>query len=216
MGELMKFSLLDEKNSNLLIFPVAPEELTVSTNTETISYSTLKLGTVEIPRGRKPISITWRGILPSARQGMPYLESVMNPNDIVKKIIKMQDEEKKMRLIITDTEWNIPVFVSNFDPVYSGGLGTISYTITLTELREMLIKVSSQVKTANVPKRPVSKPKSKTYTVKKGDNLWNIAKKYTGKGARWTELWVINKSRSRSKNPNLIYPGEVFLVPKGW
>lgn len=31
-----------------------------------------------------------------------------------------------------------------------------------------------------------------TYTVKRGDCLWNIAKRYLGSGTRWTELADIN------------------------
>lgn len=56
-----------------------------------------------------------------------------------------------------------------------------------------------------------SAPKAKTYTVKKGDSLWAITKRYTGNGARYNELY--NANRSIIKNPNLIYPGQVLTLP---
>ena len=56
-----------------------------------------------------------------------------------------------------------------------------------------------------------SAPKAKTYTVKSGDCLWNIAKKYTGNGAKYTELYNANKGVI--KNPNLIYAGQVLTLP---
>ena len=55
------------------------------------------------------------------------------------------------------------------------------------------------------------KPKTKSYTVKKGDCLWNIAKKYYGNGAQYTKIYNANKGKI--KNPNLIYPGQVLTIP---
>ena len=53
--------------------------------------------------------------------------------------------------------------------------------------------------------------KKKTYTVKKGDSLWNIAKKYYGKGSEYTKIYNANKDKI--KNPNSIYPGQVLTIP---
>ena len=53
---------------------------------------------------------------------------------------------------------------------------------------------------------------SDTYIVKKGDCLWNIAKKYYNKGASYTKIF--NANRDQIKNPNLIYPGQVLTIPK--
>lgn len=49
-----------------------------------------------------------------------------------------------------------------------------------------------------------------TYTVKKGDCLWNIAKSQLGNPYRWTEIADLNKI-SRS-NP-IIYPNQVLTLP---
>lgn len=51
-----------------------------------------------------------------------------------------------------------------------------------------------------------------TYTIVKGDNLWNIAKKYLGSGTRYMEIYNLNKSILKS--PSLIYPGQVIKLPK--
>ena len=53
---------------------------------------------------------------------------------------------------------------------------------------------------------------AKTYTVKAGDCLWNIAKKFYGKGGDYTKIYNANKGTIGS-NPNLIYPGQVFTIP---
>ena len=54
-------------------------------------------------------------------------------------------------------------------------------------------------------------PKHTTYTVVAGDCLWNIAKKFLGNGARYTEIYDLN--RDKIKNPNLIYVGQVLVMP---
>lgn len=60
------------------------------------------------------------------------------------------------------------------------------------------------------PAKKPAKP-NRYYTVKKGDTLWGIAKKYYGNGAKYTKIYNANKSKI--KNPNLIYPGQKFLIP---
>lgn len=71
-----------------------------------------------------------------------------------------------------------------------------------------VVKKTATVKTT----RPATTaPKVRTYTVKKGDTLWGIAKKYYGNGAKYTQIYNANKDKI--KNPNLIYPGQVFTIP---
>lgn len=53
---------------------------------------------------------------------------------------------------------------------------------------------------------------SGTYTVVKGDCLWNIAKKFYGNGADYTKIYNANVGVIGS-NPNLIYPGQVLTIP---
>jgi len=50
-----------------------------------------------------------------------------------------------------------------------------------------------------------------TYTVVKGDNLWDLAIKYYGDGLRYADIFSANASQIR--NPNLIYIGQIFVVP---
>lgn len=59
------------------------------------------------------------------------------------------------------------------------------------------------------------------YTVVKGDNLWNIAKKYYGNGAQYVRIFNANRvgvrradgSNGMISNPNLIYPGWRLIIP---
>lgn len=56
-----------------------------------------------------------------------------------------------------------------------------------------------------------SKPSGQNYTVRSGDCLWNIAKKFYGNGSQYTKIY--NANRDKIKNPNLIYPNQVLWIP---
>lgn len=65
---------------------------------------------------------------------------------------------------------------------------------------------------ANNTKPKVDPPKqTKTHTVKKGDTLWAISKKYYGKGSDYPKIFNANKDKL--KDPNKIYPGQVLTIP---
>lgn len=56
-----------------------------------------------------------------------------------------------------------------------------------------------------------SKPSGQNYTVRSGDCLWNITKKFYGNGSQYTKIY--NANRDKIKNPNLIYPNQVLWIP---
>lgn len=55
---------------------------------------------------------------------------------------------------------------------------------------------------------------AQSYTVAKGDCLWNIAKKFYGNGSKYSVIYNANKGVVGG-NPNLIYPGQVLTIPAG-
>ena len=55
----------------------------------------------------------------------------------------------------------------------------------------------------------------KKYTIKKGDTLSGIAKRYYGSAALYTEIWNHNKGHLKGSNANRIYPGEILYLNTG-
>jgi nucleoid-associated protein YgaU len=49
--------------------------------------------------------------------------------------------------------------------------------------------------------------------IKRGDSLWRISREMYGHGVRYSTIYQANKDQIR--NPNRIYPGQVFMVPQG-
>ncbi|MCC5977161.1 MAG: LysM peptidoglycan-binding domain-containing protein [Salinarimonas sp.] len=54
-------------------------------------------------------------------------------------------------------------------------------------------------------------PELSTALVERGDSLWRISRQVYGRGIRYTEIFEANQDQIR--NPNLIYPGQVFVLP---
>ena len=53
---------------------------------------------------------------------------------------------------------------------------------------------------------------SSSVIIRKGDNLWRISRRILGRGIRYSTIYQAN--REQIKNPNLIFPGQIFSVPE--
>lgn len=64
-----------------------------------------------------------------------------------------------------------------------------------------------------VPAVPAVPPAAfaETYTVSAGDTLWGIAAKTLGSGAKWNAVYEAN--RASVADPNLIYAGQMLVIP---
>ena len=61
------------------------------------------------------------------------------------------------------------------------------------------------------PSSAVVVPKISTTTVSRGDNLWRLSQVSYGAGMRYAVIYKANRGQIR--NPNLIYPGQVLVLP---
>lgn len=91
--------------------------------------------------------------------------------------------------------------------------GTKTVTVQESPAPAQSTPAPSQPQTVAVEKErdTSTAPQAKTYTVKKGDTLWAIAKKYYGAGAQYSKIYEANTDKI--SNPNLIYVGQVLTIP---
>lgn len=201
--------------------PVLPAKLNVSSPGKNERVTVLELGEVLLLRKKGLRILSWESFFPVSKA--PYTTGqVRDPVSIIQAIQKARDKETPVRFLITGTDLdvNIRMGIDSFEyEERSGELGDLYYTIKLYEWKDISpkrivlpVKKEEPAKTQE-PERP-GKPEqtSKTYTVKPGDCLWNIAKAIYGKGSDYTKIYNANKGVIGS-NPNLIYAGQVFTIP---
>lgn len=201
--------------------PVLPAKLNVSSPGKNERVTVLELGEVLLLRKKGLRILSWESFFPVSKA--PYtVGQIRDPVSIVQAIQKARDQKSPVRFLITgtDLDCNLRMGIDSFEyEERSGELGDLYYTIKLYEWKDIspkrivLPEKKEEPAKTQEPERP-GKPEqtSKTYTVKPGDCLWNIAKAIYGKGSDYTKIYNANKGVIGS-NPNLIYPGQVFTIP---
>jgi LysM repeat protein len=98
----------------------------------------------------------------------------------------------------------------------SGAMAAAPAFVSAPQLHTALADPSPHPVTAHLdavvqPATPAA-PAGRTYTVRSGDTLSGIAFRYYGHARDWHGLYRVN--RSKVKDPDLIFAGEVLAVPK--
>ena len=201
--------------------PVLPAKLNVSSPGKNERVTVLELGEVLLLRKKGLRILSWESFFPVSKA--PYtVGQIRDPVSIVQAIQKARDQKSPVRFLITgtDLDCNLRMGIDSFEyEERSGELGDLYYTIKLYEWKDIspkrivLPEKKEEPAKTQEPERPgTPEQTSKTYTVKPGDCLWNIAKAIYGKGSEYTKIYNANKGVIGS-NPNLIYPGQVFTIP---
>lgn len=203
--------------------PVLPAKLKVTSPGKNETTTVLELGEILRLRKKGLRTVAWDSFFPS--HAAPYVTGqITTPIEIVKAIQAARDTLTPIRFLIigTDLDINVRMGIETFDyEERSGELGDLYYSIKLSEWKDhsprkiVLPPEPAKPAQAKEPERPGTPPaaaEKKTYTVKSGDCLWNIAKKFYGKGSDYTKIYNANKG-TIGKNPNLIYPGQVLTIP---
>lgn len=100
--------------------------------------------------------------------------------------------------------------------------GGCDFDMEIKEIRTANSAYRSSITTATTTKQITStktKSTSKYHTVKSGDCLWNIAKKYYGDGTKYKKIYDANKTMLDKKNKGknvdkyTIYVGQKIIIP---
>ena len=200
-----------------LRLPVLPETIKVSMGTNDQSVDIAGLGEILVAQSRPATEFSFSSFFPKAAFPGIAVKTITNPTTLKNRLTKWKNSDKPVHFIVTGAGIDVYCRITKFDPSESGGdVGTIAYDITLKEYREPKVrKVNVKNGKATVSSnnsRVDNTTAPQTYTVKKGDCLWSIAKRFYGSGSKYKIIKEANKSIIG--NSNYIYPGQVFVIPK--
>ncbi len=227
---------------NKIKFPVLPDKITIKNGGQNTSVNIVGLGEITIRRDRKAFSYSFSSFLPAKSfpgintsrvvttkkvktknkkktKEKTEINDTPKPRTIIKKINSWKEKKQPVHFIITGGLVDCYCTIENFNYEEAGGdVGTYQFSIELKEYREVEVRKIKKKKKKSRPtkkktaKRTNSKAVPDTYIVKKGDCLYNLAKKFYGDGAKSTKIYNANKKVIGS-NPNKIYPGQVLKIP---
>ncbi|MCM1045644.1 MAG: phage tail protein [Candidatus Gastranaerophilales bacterium] len=116
---------------------------------------------------------------------------------------------------VGDNPYVITSIVETFKALHVDGRPIkISFQLTLKEYANQVaaIDIIPPARQLGDGIQTAKATSSDTYVVVKGDCLWNIARKFYGSGQEHTRIY--NANTGQIKDPNLIYPGQVLIIPK--
>lgn len=207
--------------------PVNPEELTINTSNNNETSENVGIGEVNDIGFKKLKSLNISTFLAS------YPTSYTNTNGSFREPVyyvnffrMIQKERKPFRLIVTDLDINMMVSLEKFNYTYKFGTDDIDIELDLLEYRTHNIRIFNDYeynnligRTGNVGSNSNNSRLNErsiptNYTVKKGDSLYLIARRFYGDGNKWRTIYNYqNNKRIIGGNPNLIYPGQKLILP---
>lgn len=217
---------LDEKNmiQDALVFPVNPEELSVNRKTRFESYSLIKGGNIDIPNGNELTAVSWSAFFPGAGIKNISVFTWAEPQYFTMKLLEWKANGTKLRLLATETPINIDVYIDEYNTKYRDGTGTHYYDITFRQAKDLKIKfeIDTEAQTRYQQQQVVTgeqtqasrpqPPQQKTYKIVAADSWWKIAQKVLSNGARYMEIYNLNKDKYRGTG-QMLQVGDVIKIP---
>lgn len=209
---------------NGVLLPVNPlDDITVQIKSDNKTYTSIALGEISRIGRPKLKSIKIKSLFTDQVYPFTSTSSAQSTRSYVDMIELCMSNQQTARLIIIGDgiDINMLCSVESFKPKIAWGeTNERYYELELQEYREPAIKriqlaaqpSPNQPAPASASKSNAKGPeKPKTYVVKSGDCLWNIAKKYYGNGAQYTKIYEANKDKI--KKPSLVYAGQELVIP---
>ena len=202
-----KYTMLITANNEAekLSFLELPEDINVSCKEKNKSVDVLGLGEIIVINDRPAITVKFSSV---------FVAEKCVPQECIDLLIKWKNFKKPVHLIVTGFDINMFCSIESLNYYENGGdVGSIYFTISLKEYREPIIKtikaINNNDQSNNQVSRVDNRIKPKSYTVKKGDCLYNIAKAQLGSANKWPDIAKINNIKS----PYLIFPNQVLKLP---
>lgn len=172
--------------------PVVPSSFSVSGQQNNVVVNITSLGDANLPGKKGLRELNLSSFFPAQDYNFLVCERKDDPYEYIDWLTDHKDAGTIMRVIITGTDINMECLIERLEYGENDSSGDVNYSI---DLKEYVRLVASQKKASGTTttKKRTTKATPKTYTVKKGDTLKKIAKKYLGSASKSKDLYKKNK-----------------------
>lgn len=183
-----------EDKEKSIQLPVVPASFVIDDGQNNVVVNITTLGDANLPGKKALRNIVLSSFFPNQDYNFLVCKRKSNPYDYIEWLRKRKNEGKIMRVIITGADINFTCLIEKLEYGEDDASGDVNFTISLKEYVTLQSseKKKSSGNAASGSKR-VNKSAPKTYTVKKGDTLKKIAKKYLGSASKSKSLYKKNK-----------------------
>lgn len=216
-----------------VLLPVPPEKNEIKVTNKNKSYTLMNYQEINIMKNAGLTEINFEVLLPNVKYPFAvYKDGFKNAKYYLDILESLKSKRMAFQFIISRQlpngtalfDTNIKVSLEDYTIKEERNEGfDFKVKIKLKQYKEFSTKtvkvdikqyrppVVERVVTTNNTAAAPEQPSGQNYTVVRGDCLWNIAKRFYGNGSQYPRIFETN--RDKIKNPNLIYPGQVFWIP---
>lgn len=172
-----------------ITFTVNPAELSVSRPNQNQVYPLAMGGTVNAWGGRGLREVKLKTFLPAANS--PFYDGT-DAATVLAMLRDWQDSGDPVRLILSGSDINDAFLIEDVTETLREGDRDVGITISLREYKFKSALAALAGNTGAAVQRQDERTLPETYTVKKGDTLWDICCRFYGDGTRWSDLAARN------------------------
>jgi nucleoid-associated protein YgaU len=210
-----------------VLLPISPEKLTLKVKNQNKTMTLINEGEINLLKDAGLTEFEFDVLIPVVQYPFAiYDDGFKSPAYFTDYFEKLKTEKKPFQFIVNREmpngkllfDTNITVSMESYTIKEQAKDGfDLMVSIKLKQYKHYgtkIVKVINNTANVTTSRATTNSPapkKETTYTVKKGDCLWNIAKKFYGNGSKYTKIYEANKDKI--KNGNLIYPNQILIIP---
>ena len=215
------------------LLPITPQKITIKINNANKTITLIDQGQVNLLKKAELTDVEFECMIPQTNYPFAlYKSGFLGASFFLTYFERLKTSKKPFQFIVVRTKpngrilfsTNLKVTLEDYTLTEDAKEGfDVNVKIKLKQWRDYRTKtvniqenndssITATVQAVRAAETAPTPTAGQTYTVKSGDSLWAIAKKYYGNGSKYTDIYNANKSIIGG-NPNSIKPGQVLTLP---
>lgn len=202
MANRLTVYFYNQTRGEILTLPINPDSITMPQEINVERYKVIDYGEIAIFGNRQLKTISINSIFLDDNAGniltttytnilTGIINNLITKQSTISKLQAWQEAKDLIRVVISD-HFNELMKITRFEPVVAESTKVIHYQIDFLEYRDPIKDTSGgsilSILASGLVSRNAIRTLASTVTAKASDDLYSIAKRYTGDAANWTTI----------------------------